>query len=192
MWDAMNGPFAPLPKPSKMRAPVNPDAVKFAMLKDAQAHAKLDKKQGKWCRTVCPVPLALPSSSRPPSRLGLRHTEYYLKNDPYRNAYTYVARNHRNPFGFARIVARARADQALDISPFDGPRFRHTQANPTLAFSKGAQRNSAFPMPSNPRLPFAEADAAIAGMRPSKLQQFETFQPPPAIPKMAAAPPQGT
>lgn len=165
IWDAMNGPFAPMAKPSAQRPKPNADALRMAMLRDAQRHAKADKAQ------------------------GIRHSEYYLKNDPYRGAYTYLPRNHRNPFGFQKVIAEARRNQALDVGPFEGPRFTHQYANPLNAFDAGAQRHMRIPLPSNPRLPFAEADAAIAGMRPSKLQQFEEFVPPPKIPKFVPAPP---
>jgi len=47
-----------------------------------------------------------------------------------------------------------------------------------------------LPLPSNPRLPWAEADASIAGMRPSKLQEFPEFTPPPLIPKFVPPPPE--
>jgi len=166
IFNAMNGPFAPLDKPSKLRTPIQPDAVRRAMYNDARAHKKLD------------------------GAARIRHSEYYLKNDRTAGTYTYLPKNHRNPFGYGRVLVKARRDQALDIGPFDTDRFKHGGGHPDLAFSKGAQKNTRLPLPANPRLPFAEADAAIQGMRPSKLQAFEEFTPPPKIPKFAPPPPE--
>jgi len=162
IFDAMNGPFSPLPAPHDQRAKINPAAIRFAMDADNRAHAKSDQKN------------------------KIRHSDDYDPNDPHANAYTYLPRNHRNkPFGYGKIFARARRDQALDIGPFEQQRYTNQYANPLLAF-RGAR--TVLPLPMNPRFPFAEADAAIQGMRPDKLQQFPDFKPPPQWPSFAPAP----
>jgi len=163
IWDALNGPFAPLQNPSAQRPPINPDSVKVAMAADAREHAKLDK-------------------------LGrIRHTEFFNPNDPTASAYTYLPKNHRNPFGYGRVFARARREQRLDIGPFDQPRAGHSSDNLLARFSKGLAKGR-LPIPLNPRLPFAEAEAGVPGLAPSKLQRYPSFKPPPAIPKMAPPP----
>jgi len=160
MRDAMQGPFAPLPPP---RPPASEAAVRVAVAKDDADHKKSDAQN------------------------KIRHSDDYNPNDPQANAYTYLPRNHwRKPFGFGKIFARARRDQALDIGPFEQQRYHNQYANPLLAFERGASR--VLPLPFNPRLPFAEADAAIQGMRPSKLQQFKDFKPPPKWPSFAPGP----
>jgi hypothetical protein len=166
IWDAMNGPFAPVQKPSSLRPPINPDAIKVAMAADARSHARMDKRQ------------------------MIRHNEFFNPNDPTANAYTYLPSNHRNPFGYGRVFAKARRDQALDIGPFDKPRFGHSSGNPLAAFSKGLSKGR-LPIPLNPRLPFAEAEAGVPGLAPSKMQRYPSFKPPPAIPKMAPPPSPG-
>jgi len=162
IFDALNGPFSPLPPPHERRAKINPSAIRVAMDAENRAHAKADEKA------------------------KIRHIDDYNPNDPTAAKYHYLPRNHRNkPFGYGKVFARARRDQALDIGPFEQQRYTNQYDNPLLAF-RGAR--TILPLPMNPRFPFAEADAAIQGMRPDKLQQFPDFKPPPKWPSFAPAP----
>jgi len=163
IWDALNGPFAPK-KPQ--RPPADVGVVSKLLNEDERAHAAADRRD------------------------HIRHIEdaaALAGRDPYAAAYTYLPANHRTkPFGFGRLVARARLQQSLDVGPFEksARTFNHNAANPMAAF-KGLDHS---PLPYTPRLPFAESDAAFQGGRPSKLQQFHEFVPPPKMPKFEAPP----
>jgi len=165
IWDALNGPFAPT-KPK--RAPVDPGVLSKLLNQDDRAHQMADRRD------------------------HIRHLEdaaALAGRDPFAAAYTYLPANHRTkPFGYGRLVARARLQQSLDVGPFEksARTFNHFAANPLAAF-KGLDHS---PLPYTPRLPFAESDAAFQGRRPNKLQQFEDFVPPPEMPKLAP-PPEG-
>jgi len=163
IWDALNGPFAAL-KPQ--RPPVDEGVISRMLNADDRAHALADQRE------------------------KIRHIEdaaAMAGRDPYAAGYTYLPANHRTkPFGYGRLIARARHWQALDVGPFErsARTWNHASSNPLSSF-KGYDH---APLPYTPHLPFAESDAAFMGMRPSKLQQFKDFVPPPEMPKFAAPP----
>jgi len=166
IWDALNGPFAP-PKPK--RTPVDAAVLSKLLNQDDRAHQMADRRD------------------------HIRHIEdaaALAGRDPYAAGYTYLPANHRTkPFGYGRLVARARLQQSLDVGPFEksARTFNHNAANPLASF-KGLDHS---PLPYTPRLPFAESDAAFQGRRPNKLKQFEDFVPPPEMPKLAPPPEAG-
>jgi len=163
IWDALNGPFAPM-KPK--RDPVDAGVVSKLLNEEDKKHEMADRRD------------------------NIRHIEdaaALAGRDPYAAGFTYLPANHRTkPFGFGRLIARARLQQSLDVGPFEksSRTWNHNAANPMASF-RGFDHS---PLPYTPRLPFAEADAAFQGQRPSKLQQWPEFTPPPQMPKFAAPP----